>query len=50
MVKAMNGNGNSDGNREGNNNIDGNNNGNAVGLLAPSQRYSTVEEEEACRL
>jgi hypothetical protein len=21
-----------------------------VGLLAPSQRYSTIEEEEACRL
>ncbi len=24
--------------------------GHAVGLLAPSQRYSTIEEEEACRL
>ncbi len=22
----------------------------AVGLLAPSQRYSTIEEEEACQL
>jgi hypothetical protein len=22
----------------------------AIGLLAPSQRYSTIKEEEACRL
>ncbi len=22
----------------------------AAGLLAPSQRYTTIEEEEACRL
>jgi hypothetical protein len=24
--------------------------GGAIGLLAPSQRYSTIKEEEACRL
>jgi hypothetical protein len=44
------GNGNSDGSSDSNGNNDDDDNDGTIGLMAPSQRYSTIEEEEVCRL